>query len=54
VPRSSSGTAAVRHSSSSELCHWCEEEFDPGTSDAHDRRVYCSRDCELKDGAVDD
>jgi len=30
-------------------CGWCSETYHEKDSDAHDRRKYCSRDCELKD-----
>jgi len=30
-------------------CGWCTEQYEQKDSDAHDRSIYCSRDCELKD-----
>lgn len=35
-------------------CSWCNQEYTEMDSDAHDKETYCSRDCELKDGGVDD
>ncbi len=35
-------------------CAWDGQDYDPTTSDAHDKEAYCCRDCELKDTGMDD